>query len=153
MSGRSERCESAIPASLRFQLWIIVDAGLGPDFTTSVCELMVEDCSFADSKEPGKVGNVGGDPPAEGDAGLVDDLGFDDGNSLRMSGEGLEISVVFSEEVLAAFSAACLSTFCCLRIRSTGRLSKRYAIQSNRRPTHRCIRVASKPSDQLKGWS
>jgi len=36
-----------------------------------------------------------------------------------MSGEGLEISAVFSALVLAASSAACLSAFCCFKILST----------------------------------
>lgn len=78
---RSKRCESAIPVSLRFQLWIIVDGGLVPGFTSSVCE-SVEDVSLSDSREPGKAERVGGDPPAAGDAGLVDDLRVGGGEPL-----------------------------------------------------------------------
>jgi len=67
----SVRCGS-IP-SLRFQLWIIADAGLGPDFTRSDCELL------EGSNEPGNLGGVGGGNSVGGDTGLVDVLGMGGG--------------------------------------------------------------------------
>jgi hypothetical protein len=109
----SGRCGS-IP-SLRFQFWIIADPGLGPSFTRSDGELL-EDLSG--SNEPGNFGGVGGGSSG-GDTGLVAVFGMGGGGREWMSGEGLEISVVFSALVLAASSAACLSAFCCLKILST----------------------------------
>jgi hypothetical protein len=97
-----EWCESAIP-NLRFQFWIIADAGLGPgSFTRSNCEF-VEDFSAAESDEPVNFEGTGGGG----------------GGCEWISGEGFEIRAVFSTLVLAASSAACLSAFCCLRILST----------------------------------
>lgn len=113
----SGRCESAIPASLRFQFCIIDDAGLGPAFTRSVCEL-VEGCSLVDSMEPGAIGKAGEDPPAIGIAGLVD-WAIGGGDAFCTLGEGLEIKAVLSAVALAAFSAASFATFCCLKILST----------------------------------
>src|ERR1700734_1781203 len=54
----SEWCESAI-SNLRFQFWIIANAGLGPGITRSNCEF-AEDFSAAESDEPGNFGGTGG---------------------------------------------------------------------------------------------
>ena len=94
----SVRFESAIPVNLRFQFWIIVDAGLAPDFTRFV-SVLADDLSSGNFEVAG------------GETGLVDDLGI--------GGEGLEMRAVFTAVVLAASSAACLSAFCCLKILST----------------------------------
>jgi hypothetical protein len=109
----SERCESAIPVSLRFQFWIIADAGLVPGFTGFICEL-AEDFSSAESNQPGGAGDG-----AVGDIGLVDVLGMGGEGREKVSGSGLEMRAVFPAVDLAASSAACLSAFCCLKILST----------------------------------
>lgn len=49
----SGRLESAIPVSLRFQFCIILEVGLVSGLTRSICDL-----SFAESKEPGRLGGA-----------------------------------------------------------------------------------------------
>lgn len=79
----SERCESAIPVNLRLQFWIIADAGLDPGFTKFVCE-SEENFSSAELKGPGNFGGAGGGS-AEGDIGLVDNLGMGGGGREKSS--------------------------------------------------------------------
>ena len=73
----SKRWESAKSVNLRLQFWITVDAGLSPDFTRFVCEL-VGDLLSAESDKPDSLGGTSG-VAIGGDIGLIDESGMGGG--------------------------------------------------------------------------